>query len=178
MSSTNIDTNANKKAWDEITKLSPYRAPSGQFYECNDIEYLIDNGYSLQDAMYELSRSRKYLTQYTAPNGKLFDANDIEYLLDNGYSLSDALDELSYDEQYSDGSSSRKNTDSNKTIYTFSIFGRHAFCDHDHNYEHHYTTNSNNGNYDDGYDNCDEECDFNCDCDADCSDSDDNSYNS
>ena len=158
MSSTNIDTSSKKETWDEITKLSPYRAPSGQFYERNDIEYLLDNGYNLEDAMYELSRSRKYLTQYVAPNGKFIDANDIEYLLDNGYSLSDALDEVGYDEQYSDGSSPQKNTDSNKIIFNFSIFGRHAFCDHDHYDDHHYTTNNNNDDYDDGYDDSDD-CD-------------------
>ncbi|SFA70316.1 hypothetical protein [Selenomonas ruminantium] len=159
MSSNNTTTDPEvQKIYDEMDRLSPYCAPSGQFYERNDIEYLINNGYSLQDAKDALSRSPKYLSQYKAPNGQYFDANDIEYLLDNGYSLKDALDELAECEQYSDGTTHQPNT-GNSTIYNFSIFGAHSFCDdddpyyHNHIHTYHNTENNDSSDLDNSYSN-------------------------
>ena len=47
---------AQKKA----AKLSEYMAPNGKYYEQNDIDYLMNNGYSLQDALDTLAQSEKY----------------------------------------------------------------------------------------------------------------------
>ena len=160
MSSNNITTSPEtQKVYDELNRLSPYCAPSGQFFERNDIEYLINNGYSLQDAKDALSRCPKYLSQYKAPNGQYFAVNDIEYLLDNGYSLQDALDELAECDRYSDGRTHQSNS-SNKTIYNFSIFGAHAFCDDDDHFSHshsssYYDHDRRDDNSCSDFDNCD-----------------------
>lgn len=41
-------------------QLSQYMAPNGEYYEQNDIDYLLNQGYSLNDALDELARSDRY----------------------------------------------------------------------------------------------------------------------
>jgi hypothetical protein len=41
-------------------KYSDFQAPNGKFYEQNDIDYLMNNGYTLKDALEELSKIDKY----------------------------------------------------------------------------------------------------------------------
>ena len=41
-------------------KYSNFLAPNGEYYEQNDIDYLMNNGYSLKDALDELSKIDKY----------------------------------------------------------------------------------------------------------------------
>ena len=47
---------AQKKA----AKLSEYLAPNGNYYEQNDIDYLLNQGYTLKDALDFLATSEKY----------------------------------------------------------------------------------------------------------------------
>ena len=42
------------------TKYSNFQAPNGNYYEQNDIDYLMNNGYTLKDALDELSKIDKY----------------------------------------------------------------------------------------------------------------------
>ena len=44
-----------------MAKKSKYKAPNGDFYEQNDIDYLVNNGYSVQGALDALAQSEKYL---------------------------------------------------------------------------------------------------------------------
>ena len=41
-------------------KLSNFRAPNGSFYEQNDIDYLINSGYTEESALETLSKTEKY----------------------------------------------------------------------------------------------------------------------
>ena len=44
-----------------MPKFSIYKAPNGTHFEQNDIDYLLNNGYSLKDALAELAKCDKYL---------------------------------------------------------------------------------------------------------------------
>ena len=44
-----------------MSKYSVYTAPNGSYFEQNDIDYLMNNGYSLRDALAELVKLDKYL---------------------------------------------------------------------------------------------------------------------
>lgn len=41
-------------------KLSNFKAPNGAFYEQNDIDYLLNSGYTEESALEELSKTEKY----------------------------------------------------------------------------------------------------------------------
>lgn len=76
-------------------------APNGKVYEENDIQYLLKQGYTVEEAIVELSKADKYTKiTYTAPNGKPYDDNDIQYLLNQGYTLDAALNFLSTADKY------------------------------------------------------------------------------
>ena len=76
-------------------------APNGKIYEQNDIDYLMNNGYTLENAIYALSKSYKYTsTEYIAPNGKAYEQNDIDYLIKQGYTLDAAISFLSTADKY------------------------------------------------------------------------------
>lgn len=77
-------------------------APNGMVYEENDIQYLLQQGYPIADAIYMLSKDPKYTTPSPgiAPNGKPYEKNDIQYLLNNGYSYEAAIGELSVADKY------------------------------------------------------------------------------
>ena len=87
-----------------MAKKSKYRAPNGEFYDQNDIDYLVNNGYSVQGALDALAQSDKYrkkvstatvkpkpqvaqvtvkikFSKYKAPNGNYYEQNDIDYLV-------------------------------------------------------------------------------------------------
>ena len=77
-------------------------APNGMAYEENDIQYLINQGYSVDSAIEELSKASKY-TQIIkiAPNGKPYEQNDIDYLVKKcGYTIEAAYSELSQADKY------------------------------------------------------------------------------
>lgn len=78
-------------------------APNGMVYEENDIQYLVNNGYTVDAAIEELSKSPKYtqIAVRLAPNGKPYEQNDIDYLVQKcGYTLEAALGELSMADKY------------------------------------------------------------------------------
>lgn len=78
-----------------------YLAPNGKIYEENDIKYLTNNGYTLEDAIDTLSKTYKYTTtERIAPNGKPYEQNDIDYLLNQGYTLDAAINFLSTADKY------------------------------------------------------------------------------
>ncbi|MBR6268028.1 MAG: hypothetical protein IKR28_06815, partial [Selenomonadaceae bacterium] len=54
-----------KEAARNAKQLSEYVAPNGLYYEQNDIDYLVNNGYSLEMALKTLSESEKYTTVVT-----------------------------------------------------------------------------------------------------------------
>ncbi|MBR4694602.1 MAG: hypothetical protein IKO94_00810, partial [Selenomonadaceae bacterium] len=51
-----------KEAARNAKKLSEYVAPNGLYYEQNDIDYLVNHGYSLEAALAALADSEKYKT--------------------------------------------------------------------------------------------------------------------
>ena len=53
------------------TKYSKYRAPNGGFYEQNDIDYLVNNGYSVKSALEVLASSDKYSKKSAATSSKV-----------------------------------------------------------------------------------------------------------
>ena len=71
-------------------------------YEENDIQYLINQGYSIDSAIEELSKTSKYTRIIkTAPNGKPYEQNDIDYLVKTcGYKIEAAYSELSMADKY------------------------------------------------------------------------------
>ncbi len=78
-------------------------APNGMVYEENDIQYLVNQGYTVDDAIVELSKAPKYNQNPVriAPNGKPYEQNDIDYLVKKcGYTLEAALGELSMADKY------------------------------------------------------------------------------
>lgn len=75
-------------------------APNGKPYEENDIQHLLNKGYSMEDAIKFLSTDPKYAKEILAPNGKPYEANDIKYLLNQGYTQEDAIKFLSTDPKY------------------------------------------------------------------------------
>ncbi|MBR3721281.1 MAG: N-acetylmuramoyl-L-alanine amidase [Selenomonadaceae bacterium] len=78
-------------------------APNGMVYEENDIQYLVGEGYTVDDAIIELSKSPKYNSAPAriAPNGKPYEQNDIDYLVKKcGYTLDAAISELSMADKY------------------------------------------------------------------------------
>jgi len=75
-------------------------APNGKPYEENDVQHLLNKGYSMEDAIKFLSTDPKYAKQILAPNGKPYEANDIKYLLNKGYTQEDAIKLLSTDPKY------------------------------------------------------------------------------
>jgi len=76
-------------------------APNGLPYKQNDIDYLLNNGYSFDEAIEFLSKSAAYNeVRRTAPNGKTYEQNDIDYLINNGYNLEAAIYLLSQADKY------------------------------------------------------------------------------
>ena len=76
-------------------------APNGAVYEENDIKYLTNQGYTIEQAIDILSKDDKYTkAEYIAPNGKLYSNNDIDYLLKQGYTKDAALAFLSTADKY------------------------------------------------------------------------------
>ena len=78
-------------------------APNGMVYEENDIRYLVSEGYSVDDAITELSKAPKYnkTPEHIAPNGKPYEQNDIDYLVKHcGYTKDAAIAELSMADKY------------------------------------------------------------------------------
>ena len=75
-------------------------APNGKPYEENDVQHLLNKGYSMEDAIKFLSTDPKYAKEIVAPNGKPYEANDIKYLLNKGYTQEDAIKLLSNDPKY------------------------------------------------------------------------------
>ena len=72
-------------------------------YEENDIQYLIGEGYTVDDAIIELSKSPKYNSAPVriAPNGKPYEQNDIDYLVEECcYTVEAAICELSMADKY------------------------------------------------------------------------------
>ena len=70
-------------------------APNGEAYDMNDIQYLLDQKYTKEDAIAELSKQEKYTkTILEAPNGLMYEENDIKYLTDKGYKREEAIAEL------------------------------------------------------------------------------------
>ena len=53
-----------------MSKYSDYQAPNGSYFEKNDIDYLMNSGYSLQDALNELAKCDKYLKPVKAEKDK------------------------------------------------------------------------------------------------------------
>ena len=78
-------------------------APNGMVYEENDIQYLVKQGYTVEDAIEELSKAPKYTepADKLAPNGKPYEKNDIDYLVNNGYTYEAALALLATADKYS-----------------------------------------------------------------------------
>ena len=80
-----------------VHKLSP----NGKVYEANDINYLLDNGYTYESAIEELSKTVKYSKKdKVAPNGKVYELNDIQYLINSGYTYDSAIALLSTCDKY------------------------------------------------------------------------------
>lgn len=107
---------------------SHIKAPNGQNYSNNDINYLTSKGYTKEQAIAELAKSETYVKKDTkyysdirkqvgakmgfmtaqeydrtdrkAPNGKWFEKNDVKYLTDQGYSEEDAYAALAQDAKY------------------------------------------------------------------------------
>ena len=52
-------------------KFSEHRAPNGSFYEQNDIDYLVNNGYSLKSALEAFASSDKYSKKTAAAGSKV-----------------------------------------------------------------------------------------------------------
>ena len=76
--------------------------PNGKVYEENDIQYLLDQGYTFEDAIETLSKLFKYNGKaHIAPNGKPYEQNDIDYLVQKcGYNEEAAIWELSHADKY------------------------------------------------------------------------------
>ena len=78
-------------------------APNGSHYEKNDVEYLLKQGYTRDDAIAYLSTVDKYLKpadSLIAPNGLKYEQNDIDYLLKQGYTKDDAIAFLATADKY------------------------------------------------------------------------------
>lgn len=111
-----IDKSENKKPLSEESKETSIKpetsqessiiSPRGIPYEQNDIDYLLNNGYTPEAAFELLAKHPKYMkidmSQIPkAPNGKEFSEDEIRNLLINGYELEDAINFLSKDKKYS-----------------------------------------------------------------------------
>lgn len=111
-----IDKSENKKPLSEESKETSIKpetsqessiiSPRGIPYEQNDIDYLLNNGYTPEVAFELLAKHPKYMkidmSQIPkAPNGKEFSEDEIRNLLINGYELEDAINFLSKDKKYS-----------------------------------------------------------------------------
>ena len=80
-----------------------YLAPNGKIYEANDIQYLLNLGYTTEKALDELSKCAKYAlldNSKRGPNGKPYEENDINYLLKQGYSYDAAISFLATADKY------------------------------------------------------------------------------
>ena len=76
-------------------------APNGRVYEENDIQYLVNQGYSVEAAIEVLSGDEKYTKPgRIAPNGKIYEQNDIDYLLGQGYTKDAAIAFLATADKY------------------------------------------------------------------------------
>lgn len=76
-------------------------APNGRVYEENDIQYLVNQGYSVEAAIEVLSGDEKYTKPgRIAPNGKIYEQNDIDYLLGQGYTEDAAIAFLATADKY------------------------------------------------------------------------------
>ena len=78
--------------------------PNGRPYAKNDIDYLMNLGYTKQLAIETLAGCDKYTKTYDksmiAPNGMDYEKNDIDYLLNNGYTKESAIQLLSTTDKY------------------------------------------------------------------------------
>lgn len=78
--------------------------PNGRPYAKNDIDYLMNLGYTKQLAIETLAGCDKYTKAYDksmiAPNGMDYEKNDIDYLLNNGYTKESAIQLLSTTDKY------------------------------------------------------------------------------
>ena len=76
-------------------------APNGAVYDENDILYLTNQGFSIEEAIVILSNDEKYTKiEYRAPNGTAYSHNDVQYLLNCGYTKDAALAFLSTADKY------------------------------------------------------------------------------
>lgn len=76
-------------------------APNGRVYEENDIKYLTNQGYTIEQAIEMLSKDDKYTNPLRkAPNGSYYEDNDVRYLTNNGYTLDAAFALLSVSDKY------------------------------------------------------------------------------
>ena len=89
------DPNANEN----LAEDKQLKGPNGKAYEQNDIDYLVNKGYTKEQAIEELKKDKKYTTKL-APNGKAYEQNDIDYLIDKGYNETEAIKELELSEKY------------------------------------------------------------------------------
>ena len=84
-------------------------APNGLRITDNDINYLKNNGYTEDQALETLKKTKRYTepvknkeekAKYTAPNGLRYSQNDIDYLTKNGYSEEQAIALLKKEKKY------------------------------------------------------------------------------
>ena len=105
-----VATNKKLDAPKKEIEVIDIEAPNGKKYEKNDVDYLLKNGYTQDDALKLLAESEKYKKKdekvdeksldIKAPNGNLYEKNDVDYLLSQGYSQDDALKLLAEHEKY------------------------------------------------------------------------------
>ena len=76
------------------------KAPNGKTYSKNDVKYLMDRGYSRDEAYEILSKEPKYTLPYKGPNGKKYSQNDIDYLTNQGYTIDQAYEMLAKSDKY------------------------------------------------------------------------------
>ena len=89
----------------ENSQESSVMSPRGIPYSQNDIDYLLNNGYTPEAAYELLAKHPKYMEidmskVPKAPNGKEFSEEDIRNLLIKGYKMEDAINLLSKDKKY------------------------------------------------------------------------------
>ena len=100
-------------------------------FEQNDIDYLVNQGYSLLDAKKLLASHPKYANggqkkqesapapkdngmDLRGPNGIVFEENDVQYLLNQGYTLQDAKEFLATADKYKAKPSTPQSTTQSK----------------------------------------------------------------
>ena len=99
------DKNINSTIKPEASQESLVMSPRGIPYTQNDIDYLLNNGYTPEMAYELLAKHPKYMKidmseVPKAPNGKEFSEDDIRNLLIKGYKMEDAINLLSKDKKY------------------------------------------------------------------------------